>query len=130
MSEEHKAALAEGRRQGVAVRRYLEALERSRATRGRPARTEDLEAQLAKVEGELEAADALRRLHLLQQRRTLRARLLASEPDEDDLAALEAAFIEVAADYSARKNIDYATWREAGVPAEVLRRAGIAARRR
>lgn len=130
MSEEHKAALAEGRRQGTAVRRYLEALERARANRGRPVRTEDLEAQLAKVESELETADAFQRLHLLQQRRTLRARLLASEPTGDDLAALEAAFVEVAADYGARKNIDYATWREAGVPADVLRRAGITARRR
>ena len=37
MSEEHKAALAEGREQGRVVRRYLEALESQRPKRGRPA---------------------------------------------------------------------------------------------
>ena len=35
MSDEHKAALAEGREQGRVVRRYLEALESSRPKRGR-----------------------------------------------------------------------------------------------
>lgn len=35
MSDEHKAALAEGRDQGRAVRRYLDALEQHRPKRGR-----------------------------------------------------------------------------------------------
>ncbi len=34
MTDEHKAALAEGRNQGRAVRRYLEALELEQATTG------------------------------------------------------------------------------------------------
>ena len=43
----------------------------------------------------------------------------------EDLATLEAAFVEHAGSYSERKGISYAAWREAGVPADVLRRAGI-----
>lgn len=35
MSDQHKAALAEGREQGRAVQRYLEALEQNRPKRGR-----------------------------------------------------------------------------------------------
>ncbi len=35
MSAEHKAALAKGREEGRAVRRYLEALEEQRPRRGR-----------------------------------------------------------------------------------------------
>jgi hypothetical protein len=43
-----------------------------------------------------------------------------------DMAALEQAFAEVAASYSDRQGISYASWREVGVPAAVLKRAGIA----
>ena len=42
-----------------------------------------------------------------------------------DLAPLERAFIEVAAEYSSRKGVSKHAWREVGVPAEVLKRAGI-----
>jgi hypothetical protein len=43
----------------------------------------------------------------------------------DDLDELAGEFIEVAANYSERHGISYAAWREAGVPAAVLRDAGI-----
>ena len=33
-----------------------------------------------------------------------------------DLGAIEEAFVEVAASYSARQGISYAAWREVGVP--------------
>lgn len=124
MSEEHKAALAAGRAQGLAVRRYLEALERSRPRRGRRPTGEALQRQLAEIEQRLPAADPLQRLHLVQQRKSIEERLAATE-DHGELAALEDAFVAVAADYGSRKGIDYSTWREIGVPAEVLRRAGI-----
>jgi len=42
-----------------------------------------------------------------------------------DDAQLEAAFIAALPGYSTRKHISYAAWREAGVPARVLRAAGI-----
>ena len=42
MSDEHKAALAEGRNQGRAVRNYLEALDQNRPKRGRKRTTESV----------------------------------------------------------------------------------------
>jgi hypothetical protein len=125
MTDEHKEALAIGRRQGIAVRRYLEALEQSRPRRGRRPNAESAREQLDLIETRLAEADPLERLHLLQQRRRLVSRLETTE-EPLDIEALEDAFIDSAAEYASRKGIDYATWREVGVPAEVLRRAGIA----
>jgi hypothetical protein len=124
MTTEHKAALAAGRAQGLAVRKYLEALERSRPRRGRRPSTDSLKKQLADIESKLRDADPLKRLHLIQQRKSIEARLSDGEGGED-ISALEDAFVRAASEYGARKGIDYATWREAGVPAEVLRRAGV-----
>ena len=42
-----------------------------------------------------------------------------------DLSALEADFVKTAAKYAERKGISYAAWRELGVPADVLKKAGI-----
>jgi len=42
-----------------------------------------------------------------------------------DIASLEKAFVKAAGPYSEAKGISYATWREFGVPAEVLGKAGI-----
>ena len=44
---------------------------------------------------------------------------------EANLARLEDGFVESAADYGERHGIDYQGWRNAGVPEEVLDRAGI-----
>lgn len=126
LSSEHKDALAAGRRQGHAVRRYLVALEQNKPRRGRQVSKESLQDRLDQVEARIAEADALQRVHLIQERRNLERRLSNSADDTaDDLATLEEAFVEVAAEYGERKGIDYATWREAGVPAEVLQRAGI-----
>jgi hypothetical protein len=125
MTSAHKEARAPGRAHGLAVRRYLEALELNRPRRGRRASADSLQRQLEEVESALEEADALKRLHLLQQRKNIMARLDAGEEHAGDLSELEEGFVEVAADYGARKGIDYATWREAGVPVDVLRRAGV-----
>lgn len=40
------------------------------------------------------------------------------------MTAVEAGFVEHAANYGTRKGIAYATWREFGVAADVLNRAG------
>ncbi|MGD0219849.1 MAG: hypothetical protein ABSC73_05235 [Acidimicrobiales bacterium] len=124
MTSEHKAALAAGRTQGLAVRRYLEALERNRPRRGRRPSAESLRKQLHEISARLKDADPLQRLHLIQRRKGIEARLSAGSGPED-ISALEKGFVGAAAEYGARKGIDYATWREAGVPAEVLRRAGV-----
>jgi hypothetical protein len=124
MSNEHKAALAEGRDQGRAVRRYLEALEANKPRRGRKRSPDSMKKRLAAVEAEIAAADPLKRLHLIQERLDLQSALEASESNVD-LAQLEKDFIKSAAPYSERKNISYSAWRELGVPTDVLDKAGI-----
>jgi hypothetical protein len=124
MSDEHKIALAEGRDQGRAVRRYLEALEANKPRRGRRRSPESITKRLQAIETDLPTADPLKRLHLIQERLDLQAALEASEAGTD-LADLEAQFVAVAASYGERKGITYSAWRELGVPAPVLAQAGI-----
>jgi len=124
MSDEHKAALAEGRDQGRAVRRYLEALEANKPRRGRKRSPESVKKRLATIESDIATADPLRRVHLVQERSDLQAALEATESNVD-LDELEKEFVSSAGPYSDRKGITYATWREVGVPAGVLARAGI-----
>jgi hypothetical protein len=123
MSAEHKAALAQGRREGRAVKRYLEALGNRRP--GRPVTPARLREKIAALEPRIAAAtDPLKALEMRQERIDAEAALARAEASED-LATLEAAFVEHAGSYSERKGISYSAWREAGIAAEVLRRAGI-----
>ncbi|MDH3704621.1 MAG: hypothetical protein OES57_01045 [Acidimicrobiia bacterium] len=124
LSSEHKAALAEGRTQSRAVRRYLEALEAHKPKRGRQRTPESIKKQLAAVEDELATADALKRVQLLQKRLDLTEELEA-KTESVDISSYEQEFVSVAKAYSESKGISYAAWREAGVPAAVLKDAGI-----
>jgi len=124
MSDEHKHALAVGREESRAVRRYLEALEAHKPKRGRRRTSENIEARLAQIEDEIATADPLSRVHLVQERIDLEAEL-ASKQDTVDLEALEDGFVKAARGYGERKGITYKAWREAGVEASVLARAGI-----
>ena len=124
MSAEHKAALAEGRVQGRAVRVYLEALAANRPKRGRKRTPESIKRRLDRIEVELADASPLQRLQLVQERMDLENELAASG-ESVDLSALESDFVGAAKGYSERKGISYAAWREAGVPAATLKAAGI-----
>ena len=127
MSDEHKAAIAAGRIEAAAVRDYLEALESNKPKRGRQVSAETLESRKADIDNQLAAGDIkpIKRLELLQDRRDIEAQL-AALADEPDMTAVENGFIAHASSYGQRKGISYATWREFGVPAELLGRAGIA----
>lgn len=124
MSEEHKAALARGRSEGAAVRAYLEALETHRPKRGRKRTVEGIKAKLESIASELESATGIAKLDLMQERRDLEKELQERE-EIVDISSLEQGFISVAKDYGDRKGIEYATWREFGVSAAVLKSAGI-----
>jgi len=124
MTDEHKQALALGREQGRAVRRYLEALEANKPKRGRKRTPESIGKRLADIEAKLAAADPLTRLQLSQERLDLQAEL-ETKSQTVDLSALEKDFVASAGEYSRRKGISYAVWREAGVDAGVLKKAGI-----
>lgn len=124
MSAEHKAALAEGRQQSRAVRDYLEALQSVKPKRGRRRTPDSIKKRLDAIEKSLGEAPALSRLQLVQERMDLTAEL-DSMDNAIDLTAVEGAFVEAATGYADRKGISYAAWREVGVSAEVLKRAGI-----
>jgi hypothetical protein len=124
MSAQHKAALAQGRREGRAVKQYLEALGNRRP--GRPVTPQRLRDKISSLESRIaEEADPLRALEMRQERIDAEAALARAEATED-FVELEGAFVEHAQAYSERKGISYSAWRESGVAAEVLRRAGIA----
>src|ERR1044071_2229072 len=92
MSDEHKAALAEGRNQGRAVRQYLEALERHRPKRGRKRTKDSMQKQLDRIDREMPTADPLKRLKLIQERLDVNTELAALET-KVDLSGLEAEFV-------------------------------------
>jgi hypothetical protein len=124
MTDEHKAALAEGRTQGRAVRSYLEALEATKPKRGRKRTPDSIKKRLAAIDEELGATDPLKALNLRQERRDLHAEL-AGMDEKVDLAEVEKAFVVAAKGYGQRRGISYEVWREAGVPSDVLSKAGI-----
>ncbi len=124
MSDEHKAALAEGREQGRAVRRYLEALEAHKPRRGRKRNPDNIAKRIDQIDEELPGADPLARVHLRQERIDLEREMSAGS-QKVDLDGLEAAFISAAGPYSLRKGIGYDAWREVGIEPRVLKAAGI-----
>jgi hypothetical protein len=124
MSDEHKQALARGRAQGRAIRSYLEALESHRPKRGRKRTPDSIAKRLDRIGEELDGADPMKRVLLIQEQIDLQVEVAGME-DTVDLQALEADFIEHAWEYSQARGISRAAWRAAGVPASVLRNAGI-----
>jgi hypothetical protein len=124
MSAEHKAALAQGRNEGRSVRLYLEALEAHKPKRGRKRTPESITKRLDAIAAALPDADPVSRLHLVQERLDLSAEL-AHLGAKIDLTELEADFAGAAKAYSERRGISYAAWRELGVEAAVLKKAGI-----
>ena len=124
MSDSHKAALAEGRSQGRAVRTYLEAIEAHKPKRGRKRTPESMKKKLEKIDLDYANADQLKRLQLAQQRLDLQSDLDAAE-STIDLATLEQDFVAAAQAYGERKGITWAAWRQVGVPDAVLKQAGI-----
>jgi hypothetical protein len=124
MSDTHKAALAQGRNEGRTVRRYLDALDANRPKRGRKRTAESVQKRLRAIDHELASADRLNELKLTQERLNL-LRELELLSAKEDMAGLENEFVKVAKSYSARQGISYGAWRSVGVPAAVLKRAGV-----
>ena len=124
MTDEHKQALAEGRELGRAVRDYLEALEAHKPKRGRKRTPDSVKKRLATIEQQLPDASPIKKVELVQERRDLTVEL-ATMGTTVDISGLEKGFVKSAKTYSERKGISYSTWREVGVPADVLKKAGI-----
>ncbi len=124
MSDDHKDALKEGRQQGRIVRMYLEGLDATRPKRGRKRTKETVAKRIDAIEVELERAQPLRKLEMIQERIDLQAEL-AKFDNSVDIAALEKDFISVARPYAERKGISYSAFRELGIDAAILKKAGI-----
>lgn len=124
MPQAHKQALARGREQSRKVRAYLEALEQERRA-GRRQDPETLERRIREQQEKIETEpNPARRVELIQRRIDLENALTA-QADHADLEQLEEDFVEAIPEYAERKGITYAALREAGVPAAVLKQAGI-----
>jgi replicative DNA helicase len=124
MSDDHKAKLAQGRNEARVVSRYLEAVAAGKGKRGRKRTPESISMHITRLAREIEVASPLRKLELTQKRFDLeseRERLKARV----DLAGVERDFVKVAKSYAARTGITYGAFRELGVPADVLKRAGV-----
>lgn len=124
MSDEHKAANAKARAENKAVSTYLEALESNRPRPGRRRTAESMQRRIGAIGEALESATPIRRVQLVQERIDLE-RSLSAPAETIDISDLEDAFVELAVSYSGRKGITYSAWREVGVPAAVLKQAGI-----
>ncbi|MEN9645161.1 MAG: hypothetical protein RL238_1830 [Actinomycetota bacterium] len=127
LSDAHKAALAKGRMEGRVVREYLEALKANKPVRGRKRTPETIRRQLSAAERALATASPIAELQLVQQRIDLQRELEVLE-NKVDLAARERAFVQVAKSYGDRTGVKYEAWRAVGVPAAVLKSAGIGRR--
>ncbi len=124
VTDDHKAAMAEGRTQSRAVSAYLDALSNHRPKRGRKRTPESIDRRLAAIDKDLSGANAIKQLSLVQER----IDLLAEKEHLSaaiDLSGFEDDFVAAAKPYSDRKGISYAAWRHLGVPADILKRAGI-----
>ncbi|MEN9645384.1 MAG: hypothetical protein RL238_2053 [Actinomycetota bacterium] len=124
ITDQHKAAMAEGRVEGRVVREYLEALRNSKGKPGRKRTPESVARRIKAIESELSGVNAVRELELIQERFDLE-RELATMQTKVDPKSLEAGFTKVASSYSQRKGITYAAWRAVGVEPAVLKKAGI-----
>lgn len=127
VTEEHKAKMSQGIAAKKAIKAYLEALELTRPKVGAPRKRsmETLQAELVEIQRQLNGdLDPMSRLELLPKRDAVQARI-----EEKALVAkvepLADAFVKWAPWYSEHKGITYGHWRELGVPADVLGKAGI-----
>jgi hypothetical protein len=128
MSAEHKEALAKGRMEARAIKAYLKALDSRKP--GRPVTKDSLETRLSRIDAKLAAEDdPLKRVELTQSRLDIKDALDNLE-ESSNIDQLANEFTTHAKSYSERKGITYTAWRQVGVPAQILRKAGIAETRR
>lgn len=124
MSDDHKAKLAQGRTESRAVSRYLEAVVAGKGKRGRKRTPQSIASQIHRIDQEIIDAAPIKKLELIQRKSDLlveKERLTARV----DIALLEKNFVKVAKSYANRNGITYSSFRTMGVPAEVLKKAGI-----
>jgi len=126
LSAAHKKALAEGRTMSATVDRYLAAVNTPKR-RGRKVTTATLTARLADARARAKTATGVEKVVAAQQVRDVQAKLAqVNTGDGGDVKTLEADFVRVAKKFGENRGIGYGAWRDAGVSAVVLKKAGVA----
>jgi uncharacterized protein YicC (UPF0701 family) len=119
-------AVAEDRTMSATVNRYLAAVTAPKR-RGRKVSKATLEQRLERAQETVRTATGVEKLLAARDARSLTARLSQmTAADSVDVQRLEAEFVKVAKRFSENRGITYGAWRDAGVPAQVLKRAGVA----
>ena len=126
LSAAHLSALAEGRTMSATVDHYLAAVNTPKR-RGRKVTTASLEQRLTDARARLKTATGVEKVVAAQAVRDLQMKLAQMNTTSGaDLKSLEADFVKVAKKFSVKRGISYGSWRDAGVPAVVLKKAGVA----
>jgi hypothetical protein len=126
LSAAHKRALAEGRTMSATVDRYLSAVNTPKR-RGRKVSKSALEQRLAEARIKAKSATGVEKVLAAQDVRDLQLRIAnMSVASGGDIKSLEAAFVKIAKRFGENRGIGYGAWRDAGVPAVVLKKAGVA----
>ena len=126
LSAAHKRALAEGRTMSATVDRYLSAVNTPKR-RGRKVSKAALEQRLVEARAKAKSATGVEKVLAAQDVRDLQSRISnMSVASGGDIKSLEAAFVKIAKRFGENRGIGYGAWRDAGVPAVVLKKAGVA----
>jgi hypothetical protein len=109
------------------VDRYLSAVNTPKR-RGRKVSKATLQQRLADARLTAKSATGVEKVLAAQEIRDLQTRIasLDAAGGGNDLDRLEAAFVKIAKQFGENRGIGYGAWRDAGVPAAVLKKAGIA----
>jgi hypothetical protein len=126
MTASHKKALAEGRSMSATVDRYLAAINTPK-TRGRKVTKATLTQRLTSAQAQAKTANGVDKVLASQGVRDLQAKLAQMNATSGaDVKTLESAFVKIAKTFGENRGVGYGAWRDAGVPADVLKKAGIA----
>ncbi len=108
------------------VDRYLAAVNTPK-TRGRKVAKATLTQRLADAQAQVKTATGVDKVLKAQEIRDLRAKLAQTNVTNGaDVKTLESAFVKIAKTFGENRGIGYGAWRDAGVPPDVLKRAGVA----
>ena len=126
LSASHKRALAEGRTMSATVDRYLSAVNTPKR-RGRKVSKTALVGRLAEARTKAKSASGVEKVLAAQEVRDLQNRIATMDAaGGSDIKGLESAFVKIAKQFGENRGIGYGAWRDAGVPAVVLKKAGVA----
>jgi hypothetical protein len=129
LSASHKKALAEGRSNSAVVDKYLSIVNTPKR-RGRKVSKATLETRLAEARARSKTATGVEKVVSAQEVRDLQSKLAqAKTTTGTDIKRLEADFVKIAKRFGENRGIGYGAWRDAGVSAQVLKRAGVARKR-